>query len=100
MLPLESVEVTGIMIAIGVVGKVTAGAIEGVMTLLLDAGTGGTTAGVEVDDGWTTRAFVGGCWILFPAGLATRSAVCGFADSRSEGTCALPKAGTVVEVGS
>lgn len=39
MLPFESVEVTGIGIATGVVGKVFAEAAEGVMTEVLDAGS-------------------------------------------------------------
>lgn len=54
MLPFESVEVTGIGTAMGVVGRIVTGAGEGVTTILFDAGAGGfeTTGIVSVAGRW------------------------------------------------
>ena len=58
ILPFESVEVTGTGIATGVVGRTVAGAGEGVMMVLLDAGAGGfeSTGTILLAGSWTSGA--------------------------------------------
>ena len=59
MPPFESVEVTGIRTATGVVGKAIVGAGEGVMTMLAERGAGGfeMTGGMPLAGSWTSGAF-------------------------------------------
>ncbi|KAL9132980.1 MAG: hypothetical protein Q9175_005841 [Cornicularia normoerica] len=61
MLPFESVEVTGIGTAMGVVGRIVTGAGGGVMTILFDAGAGGfeTTGIMSVAGRWSVELELG-----------------------------------------